>query len=535
MRGLVAIVVVVVACGRLDFDPQRATGDGGADSGLPPCTTNVCECSADADCSAAHTFCAAHSGSHTCDCAAGYSGAPCLWTGVVADPGFQSTSMWTTTATIDNAIMQSGMLDPGEVKLTGLVRATQTVTMPRRTLAEPLVLAVSSLRHGMQDKPSVGVGKYWIDTTSGAIWVNTRSCLGAAMYAPESTSGFGVPVTLQVMPTVSATELDVDHVDIVPAMPGECAPIGPIVNGDSETSGNWTFVATPANGPDGTFAGFAAGRGAGGSRGARLFTTHVCDQTKLTLQISPLPFEELPSAALSYWVDSSAGAQTTFSGALAPANLIGTGAATTLTSCIPAPMRGMPNAIGASENDSGTCANVLNWDTVFDDVAIVGDAACGSNPDIADPGFESASLPFGLRTSPPTGTARIDTSVVHGGAASLRFGATFTCNSTVSWSALVFPSASAPNAGPALEYYYRATPINRFQVVVQATAAQATLIQDNTWRRGVVCFNAQLAGRPQVASFTLTDVATSMCAQTVAEEAVNFDDLAVVTDPACQP
>lgn len=524
----------IAACGRLGFD-DRTVGDAG-DSGLPPCTTNVCECNVDTDCSAAHTACTAAAGSHTCDCAAGYTSVAgaCTWSGVVADPGFQSTSVWTTSATIDPALVQAGMREPGMVKLTGLQRASQLVTMPRRSRAEPLVLELSSLRLGAKDQPSVGIGKYWLDTTSVPSWAVSRTCLGAAQYASESSSGPGAAMTLQVMPTATATGLEVDHLDLVPAMPNECAPPGPVANGDAEGAGNWTFQAVPANGPDGTTAGFAAGAGDNGTRGAALHITKGCDLARLAFGISPEALEQFPGPALAFWLDGTAGAPIQFIGPLAPGDRVGTGTGAVQTMCLPAPMRGMPQAISAYIAGNLLCMANLVWDATFDEVALVSDPACGSDPDVADPGFESQGLPFGLSSSPPNGTGRIDTTVMHTGAASLRLGANLTCNSQVFWNAAVFPPASSGSAGPALEFYYRMAPIKSFQLAVQATGAPAVLVQDNTWRRGIACFDPQLAGRPQLAKFSLVD-AGGTCAVMVSEEVAYIDDLALTTDPSCPP
>jgi hypothetical protein len=533
MVRLLLTLAALSACGRIGFGPG---GGGGAttDGGLPPCTTGVCECNVDIDCAGVHTVCGAHGGSHTCDCAAGYglSGGACAFSGLVADPGFQTTTTWTTTGSIDPLFMQAGMIEPGRVALVALQRASQTITMPKRTRAEPLVLVVSSLRHTLNDRPSVGIGKFWIDTTSTAGYTATRTCLGAAQYAPESTVGAGAPVTLQVMPTQSAFELDVDRVDIVPAMAGECTTPGPVANGDAEGNGNWTFQSLPTNGPDGTAAGFVAGVGANGSRGAQLHVTFGCDEAKLSLAISSLPVEEMPSTALVFWLDADIGEPVTFAGALAPGQRIGTGAGAMQSACIPATARGMPATIAATiAGQNAFCMMSSVFTATFDNVALTSDPACGSDPDLPDPGFESQYLPFGVFISPMYSSAYVDATVAHTGTASLRLGATNTCNSSVGWATSVVPPASTTGAGPALEFYYRAAPINHFKLAVQATGAAATLVQDGTWRRGVACFDPQLAGRAQRVTFELVD-AMGTCLL-MGEEVAHVDDLALVTDPSC--
>ena len=300
MRVVLLVGIFVTGCGRIGFDSISGDFGGSNDGGLPPCTTAICQCDTDTDCSAPHMYCSAHEGEHTCDCVAGYGGSPCAWTGVVTDPPIQNPSAWTTTGVIDPSMMQMGQLDPGLATLLALERLSRrTITMPRRSLAEPLVLEISYI--GLieddcvtVDVPSADVGKHWIDLTAHSIWTDSRSCLGAAMYAPEASSGAGVALPLQVMPTVSASAgIQIDHVEIVPAAANECVTPGPVPNGDCEAGDSWVFTALPNGAPDGTSAGFVAGVGEGGSRAAQLFTPHPCELAEASVPFSVLSIEEI--------------------------------------------------------------------------------------------------------------------------------------------------------------------------------------------------------------------------------------------------
>src|SRR5689334_5765975 len=145
MWRLLAPTLLLAGCNALfgihDIEPD-ATQD--------PCT-GVCECRVDGDCPGAHAVCFDQVTSRTCTCAAGYTAGAdgCTWTGVIVDPGFNQTpSPWmaSTMAMLDPAAAQSSaMKDPGLVALTtadfncqvnGIV--SQTLTMPRRSRAEPL-------------------------------------------------------------------------------------------------------------------------------------------------------------------------------------------------------------------------------------------------------------------------------------------------------------------------------------------------------------------------------------------------------------
>src|SRR5262245_59736182 len=164
-----------------------------------PCV-DVCECKVDANCSGAHTVCLDQVTSRTCTCAAGYTmGATgCGWTGVVDDPGFIHTpGHWRTTGTATlqpGAIQTAGMpdtclalLDVTATQCRNGGQVSQTIVMPRRSNAEPLVVFASYAANDnmLQSEltPSVGIGLGWYDhpfPSNRFLFRTTRVCLGAA-------------------------------------------------------------------------------------------------------------------------------------------------------------------------------------------------------------------------------------------------------------------------------------------------------------------------------------------------------------------
>lgn len=533
MRAPLAIVLVA-ACGRIGFESV-------GDPKLPPCTTSICECNADADC-AAHGYCSAHDGAHTCECVAGYargSTGACAWRGVVADPGFHDPAAWTLTAgaTIDATTFTTGMVDPGAVTVSSFARASQQITMPRRSRAEPLVVELSSQAEtdieGQPFPPTIGVARAWHDFGSGASWVIERSCLGASEYAPESTPGAGAALPFGVaLARAKAKQAFVDRVDIVPAMPGECLVPGAIPNADAEGEGGWTLVpATPTG--NGTVARFVAGAGANGTRGVQLHVGNVCEAAGFTLPVAVPASEQLPSPALSFYFAPSVGANTEQSVySIGPGVAVGDGVARTIVGCLTPDLRGQALTFGQTlRGPNGSCAAAADLTASFDDVKLVDLPACGTNPDITDPGFESQLAPLGLAFQPGVSSARlvVDPAQAHGGAVALRFASTVTC-AGASFVTTVYPPPSSPAGGPALEFYYRASPRNAFDLVAY-TDMTTTVIRDGAWHRGVGCFAPGFVGMPERVQFSF--YSAGLCGMQVPEEFAFIDDLAVVNDPSC--
>lgn len=541
--SLIAISVLgaLAACG------ETAPAEPDAE---PPCVDG-CECSVDSDCPGEHTVCEVDGDLRTCGCAAGYQatdGGACAWAGVLENPGFSSAEHWEIDggAVIEGTLNAAGMLDPGAARfmsgepLCKLSRLTQTVTMPRFSRAEPLVAQVSfRLSGGFETVlPSIGFGEAFGEPqlTVGGAWRTGRICLGASHYAPESSTGPGVPRTFTVMPNRITSEcnsarFEVDRVDIVPAGPHECPAPGTAVNGDGEGVGGWVF--TVSGNSTGTF---ASGAGEAGSKGVRLLLSGRCESAAALDPISvPVP-ADVPSPALSFFHRATTGSMTLVGlNNLALPLLAGNGSGTTHRACLPAFMRGAVAGLRALvSSGSGACADVVNSESVFDNVQVVNEPSCGTDVNLTDPGFESPFELLGAVATPGKSIARTlaEPGVAHGGTGVLQLSQITTC-SDPSWVANVVTPAPAANGGPALSFHYRAAIGSKTKFSVSSGFGPAfSPVQDNTWRQGVVCLNPYLSGRNHSVAFAVRFVGGA-CDQLIPAETAYVDDLAATTDPSC--
>jgi hypothetical protein len=536
------LLVLLVSCGEVVPVSPDAPGD--------PCT-GTCECRVDTDC-AAHAVCDDQVTSRVCTCAAGYTrsaGGACEWSGVIRDPGFSSATMWTIdgAATIDGNLNQAGMVDPGAAHwapgdaLCKMSRITQSVMMPRYSRAQPLVAQVSFRFSGRFDfiVPSVGFGTAFSDAlqASAGPWRTARLCLGGGQYAPESSTGAGVQMPLTLMANRLGFEcatidvMDIDRVEVVPANPRECPAPGEAANGDAEGPAGWTFNVTGSS--TGTF---AAGAGEAGTRGARLYVHLRCESANALEPISIPVSSAVPSPALSFF-HRATNLSTTFvslGGVTLPA-LGGTGGGVTHRLCIPPYMRGAVFNLQASMNTgSGSCADVVGLETVFDSVKIVNEPSCGTDATMADPGFESPLGLVGATSTPGKSIARAlnDPSLAHAGSGVLQLSETSTCNDPTWVANIITPSVSG-TAGPALSFFYRADPgVTTLFGVSSGFGPPFTPTQDGAWHQGLVCLNPVLRGRNQNVHFSVR-FQSGTCEQVIAAETAYVDDLVVTTDASC--
>lgn len=203
----------------VDATPDAAP-DAVIDATLDAVPDATAACTSDSDCADAHAICDLGASPHACVCAAGYApdlAGACRWSGVIDNPGFTMPGAWTTAGgtVVDPALSQVGMIDVGAGLFDGDIKApcptedmtfAQPIEMPRRSRAEPLVLAASYSIYSWN--PNRGL-QFGIGTTSHAVtaamvfdhgWYMTRQCLGAAEYAPESTTGRGAPFAFAIPP-----------------------------------------------------------------------------------------------------------------------------------------------------------------------------------------------------------------------------------------------------------------------------------------------------------------------------------------------
>ncbi|MCE9572989.1 MAG: hypothetical protein K8W52_07520 [Deltaproteobacteria bacterium] len=224
-----------------------ATPDAVTDATLDAMPDATGACSSDSDCADPHAVCDLDASPHACVCAAGYAldlAGDCQWSGVIENPGFTMPGAWTTAGgtVIDPALDNVGMVDLGAGLFDGDIKApcptenmtlAQPIEMPRRSRAEPLVLAANYSIYSWDPNRGLqfGIGTTWHAVTAAMVfdhgWYLTRQCLGAAEYAPESTTGRGAPFAFAILldaPALCLAEshLKVDRVEIVPAAPGEC-------------------------------------------------------------------------------------------------------------------------------------------------------------------------------------------------------------------------------------------------------------------------------------------------------------------------
>lgn len=522
-----------------------------------PCT-EVCECKVDTDCGT-HEACDDQITSRTCTCAAGYtenlSGA-CAWSGVVADPGFQSTTAWSSDADapVDVNLNVAGMIEPGAARfqktgLCGLARITQSLQMPRRSRAEPLVAQIayryiSGGSFGTLVPPAFGIGPVWQDnlTINFSQFRTSRVCLGADQYAPESSRGRGGERALAIMPARapfsqdcadSSTSLDVDRFEIVPAGPGECPEPDTVTNGNAEADGGWTLSSSSANGNPSSAA-IEAGVGDASTRGVRMFARNRCSNTDATTRVSVS--SRLASPALSFYNKTSAALAgvSTFSALsnIALPGITASGAPITQKVCVPAALRGAVFDFHAGMSLSGTCADVVNAESVVDSVQLLDEPSCGTDPAITDPGFEAMFPLIGSFFDPGKSFVRAlsDAASAHSGTGVLQLSVMQLC-SQATWQANVIVPPSQGASGPALRFFYRARPLMSSTFSVSSGGPAFTPTLNDQWNEGKVCLNPKLAGRNQQVSFGLSTSGT--CATTFPTEVAFIDDLQVIADPGC--
>ena len=324
---------------------------------------------------------------------------------------------------------------------------------------------------------------------------------------------------------------DIDHVEIKPADPDECPTPGTALNGDAEATGGWKFIAQGANGTLATGM-IEAGVGERSTRGARLFATNRCATAQASDRIS-MPDSTVPSPALSFYIKASTGSQDFLR--LGPTPLPtfgGSNVGTTQQMCIPAFMRGAVYDFSGSIDGSGTCADVVNFETIFDNVKIIDDPSCGTDAAITDPGFESPLPLIGASSTPGKSIARAlnDPTMAHSGSGVLQLGVTVTCFAASLQTNVIVPPSNG--GGPALKFFYRTAPTVQYRFVVNSVGTTFMATQDNQWHQGISCLNPKFTGRNQSVTFTESFIGGT-CNTTIAQEQALIDDLSVGTDPSC--
>ncbi|HEX3762948.1 MAG TPA: hypothetical protein VHW23_29835 [Kofleriaceae bacterium] len=365
-------------------------------------------------------------------------------------------------------------------------------------------------------------------------FVTTRVCLGAAHYAPESTSGPGAPLPLSMLLAdvlggalaacdPGASQLILDHVDIVPATAADgCPDPGQVPNGDAEGSGGWTFSTSGSFG----MAAIVAGIGAGGSHGVQLQVGRGCASATATLSVSVPLASAQGSPALTLYHDGAVGGFTVGLGDL-ELPLSG-GAQRTDRYCVPSTMRGEVFPLTALlEGVSGDCTDLTSAQEVLDNVAIENDPACGIDPGIADPGFEATSKLLGADAI-GTGTAKVVADAAHGGHV-LQLTRGNTCDEA-SFEIDVATPAVRPGEGAGVAFSYSLSASANALTVSSST--QTFTAKRGGWTQGMVCLDPRHPGAPQRVFIDLS-TASSSCNTIQPADTAEIDDLSAISTPAC--
>lgn len=530
MRALVVCLVLAAACGD--------------DSATEPCF-GECACAVDTDCGDPYAAC----DEGTCRCSPGYApgeGDACAWSGIIKNPGFTATGDWDLDPYVTifpERYPGLGTVDLGLVEFSGrakceMARISQTLTMPKASRSEPLVLEITT---GL----AYTFGTNWelprqIQDPNGA---PGRSCLGAAAYAPDAVTTAGIERKFSLsMPSVSEDcpsnyPISLDHVEIKPANPGECPTPGTVLNGDFESDTGWSFYISKDDHHGGTGSGqIEAGVGENNSRGARLFLDKTCQFAGMTgYEVSVPRADQIASPALQYFVRATAGSvYSDINGHLINLrNLSMAGAKE--TTCLAPSMRGTFVTFAGNFAPNGSyCDQIVNAEAVFDNFEIVDEPSCGTDPAIADPGFEAVGTATlgAYGQSSARAQAISDPANAHSGTGVLAMSSDKSCLYSSFLADVVVPPASGP-AGPALAFFYKGGDAEYRLTAKAEMAVPPVLVYDNSYHRGVVCLNPLMVGRRQLVTFELTVGSSANCYQPIPVERAFIDDLSATTDTSC--
>lgn len=542
MRGSWLVVVALGACGDnsvlpplVDAEPLPPVPDA------DPCPG--CECIADDECGDPYAVCDLSVPAHVCACLAGYTkdaDGACTWTGVVADPEITSAAAWSADAEVTlQAGLEDGQLDAGFAHWTpaghcALARLAQDVTMPRRDRAQPLVATISYRGDNFFGSFAAGVSLDGTAVVRGAAantWTQRRACLGPAAYAPADTEGPGATMPLRVSPfgasdSCGSVEFNLDHLDIAPAMPGECAASGEVLGGDAESELGWIF-STGGN----STAALEPGVGQDGTAGARIHVTSPCSSGSASVPLSVPVALDMPSPALQFFHRGTAGSSTMLAleGAELSFNIFGTGDSGTRRLCLPATLRGQALRLTATLDISGVCADVVDIESVFDNIELVDDPSCGTDPGLADPGFESG-LPPMTDTSLVNSAGGPQMDEVNSGLVALRFVQTSSCLSSRLQVPVIAPPADG-DRGPALRFAFHA-PTTLSTMIASSPVGYLEGVRDETWHSATLCLDPAQGEFPQEVLFRHEVPGGGACAETF-DESVFLDDLELTTDASC--
>jgi hypothetical protein len=473
------------------------------------------------------------------------------------DPGFQNPDAWTVSPR-GGAILPDERFTPTDDGIAffapsvacnaGVV--SQMVEMPSYEVAEAFAAEVTYKAQGLLGW-SLGFNRAWtqLRETSDDLWRTERVCLGEAAY--------GGPVLVQTGSTEQHPscfdepqgDIQVDHVAIVVADPGECPAPGEVLNGDAEedqgsqcdaTSTGWRCETTST-----AEAGLVEGAGRGGTAGIRIAregSARAAAWTKLSVPSS----ESLPSPALRFWWKGTSGAPFRFEigrfegvgqGAFPLDTAIGSGSDENFVYCLPPWTHG--NVVDLIFKFALGTSTELN-ELVIDDVEIVSDESCGATTDLLDPGFEAGPNEImGVTIFDPfeaTATLRTEPSLARTGEGALEL--SYFSESAVMWfETWVFVPESNGDEGPAAFFWSNVPSANEKEiksVLGRAAVDPRDLQPGGGWRRNRVCLFPEWSGRWFRLQLRLGDFATAGTAPVDPPIRIYIDDFELTTDDGCR-
>jgi len=544
--SIVAIGVLLTSCSSPVCRPALTEQGGRCLAPQPEVTPKECEptCSP-----GAHEVCDGDTESPSCVCAPGYEGNPCAWAGVLEDRGFENGGAWAVSRGATVLPFERGPTSAGIGFLAPSVACnagalSQTVEMPDYAAADPLVAEVTYRARNVFGL-SLGFDLAWtqLGQTFDDAWATERVCLGEAAYGGSVLVQIGAREQVLSCFDEPVGDIEVDHLSIVLADPGECPAPGAVLNPTGEADqGGWKFDTTGA-----AEAGFVEGVGRGGTSGVRLVrdaNDRVLAWTKLSIPSA----DSLPSPALRFWWRGTAGLSFEFrtgryertSSALESLPLdsaIGSGSDENYLYCLPPWTHGnVTNVIFRSLVNSSQDRSEL----VIDDVEIVSDARCGTSTNLLDPGFDAGPARImGVTHLTPfqIATLRTESSLSRtgeGGVLELSYWNEEAIMLVETW---VLVPESNGDEGPAVVFWSNVPQDNEKpirSVLGRAAINPADLRVGGGWLRNEVCLFPEWSGRWYRVQWRLGDIPPIGTAPIDPPIRIYIDDLELTTSSACR-
>jgi len=186
---------------------------------------------------------------------------------------------------------------------------------------------------------------------------------------------------------------------------------------------------------------------------------------------------------------------------------------------------------------------MLTRDFLFDDLQLVTDATCPAAAWVPDGGFERTDagamwdgIFFNNGVASGVESVGIDATAAnaHAGTHSLKLVNNIGCG----YADATFPISVPPSAGtsgPALTFYYKASPLASSSVTLTAgTGTSGALVAAAAYTQVTVCLDPTTAGQIIPVLIHMTGGSGLGCSQVYTTESIWFDDFAVGTNAACQ-